>query len=100
MIAVIAIVPAVILRALLWSKLNADIYATISLADVTLKNYAFVTLYLAHVVALVIITFGPLKVPVRFLFLPIIYGTMQWSSAGFFWLPLATCVVLAIARFC
>lgn len=99
-LAVIALVPAVILRALLWSKVSTDIYATISLADVTLKNSVLVALYLAHVVALMAVTFGPLKVPTRFVFLPIGQGAMQWSSSGFFWMPLASCTVLVIARLC
>ena len=99
-IALIAMVPAVILRALLSVKFAYSIDATISLADITLKGYAFAILYLAHVVVLMTITFGLLKVSTRFAFLPILYGAMQWSSAGFFWLPLATCVVLVLARVC
>lgn len=99
-VALIAMVPAVILRALLSVKFGYSIDATISLADVTLKNYALTSLYLAHVVVLITITFGLLKVSTRFVFLPIMYGTMHWSSAGFFWLPLATCVVLVLARVC
>ena len=100
LVALIAMVPAVILRSLLSVKFGDSFDATISLADVTFKTYAFVTLYLAHVVVLTTITFGVLKVSLRFLFLPIMYGTMQWSSAGFFWLPLATCSLLVIVRFC
>ena len=99
-LAVIAMVPAVILRALLWSKVSTDIYANISLADLTLKNCVLVMLYLAHVVALMAVTFGPLKVPTRFVFLPIGQGAMQWSSSGLFWMPLASCTVLVIARLC
>lgn len=99
-VALIAMVPAVILRALLSVKFGYSIDPTISLADVAFKNYAFVTLYLAHVIVLMTITFGLLKVSTRFIFLPIMYGTMQWSSGGFSWIPLATCVVLVLARFC
>jgi hypothetical protein len=99
-LAVIALLPAVILRALLWSKVSTDVYATISLSDVTLKNCVLVALYLAHIVALLAVTFGPLKVPLQFAFLPISQGAMQWSSPGFFWMPLVSCTVLVIARRC
>ena len=93
-IAMIAMLPAVVLRALLSAKFGDNIDASISLADVTFINYALVTLYLAHVVVLMTITFGLLKVSLRFAFLPIMYGTMQWSSVGFFYLPLAACAFL------
>ena len=98
LIALVAVVPAVILRALLSMKFGPAIDATISLADVGLKDYGLAALYLGHVVVLMWITFGPLKVPTQFVALPILYGAMMWSSRSFFWLPLATCAVLVAAR--
>lgn len=98
-IALIALVPSLVLRALLSIKFGNSVDATISLADVTLKNCVLTGLYLAHVVVLIKITFGEFKLSSRSAFLPICYGAMQWSSTGFVWLPFATCVVLITGHF-
>lgn len=94
LIALIAMIPAIILRALLWSKLGTDIYATIALSDISLQSYGLVTLYLSHVVILMAVTFGPLKVPAQFASLPIMYGAMSWHGTFWLWMPLLVCVFM------
>ena len=86
--------PAVILRALSQAKFGLGVGATISLGDVSLQGFVFAGLYLAHVVVLVAITCGPLKVPSSFASLPILYGAMPWTLSSAPWMPLLTCTLL------
>ena len=94
LIALITMVPAVILRALSQVKFGSGVGATISLADVSQQGFVFAGVYLAHVVVLVVITCGPLKVPMRFAPLAIMYGAMPWTSSNWSWVPLVTCTFL------
>ena len=98
-LALIASVPTIILRSVLSVKFGNSIDATVSIADVTFKNYALVTLYLAHVVALITIMFGLFKLSIQTASLPIMYGAVQWSSTGYFWLPLAACAAVVVGHF-
>ena len=93
-IALITMVPAVLLRALSQVKFGSGAGATISFADVSPQGFVFAGLYLVHVVVLVAITCGPLKVPTRFAPLAIMYGAMPWTSSNWTWMPLVTCTFL------
>ncbi|MBC7709363.1 MAG: hypothetical protein H7203_04830, partial [Rhizobacter sp.] len=93
-IALITMLPAVILRALSQVKFGSAVGATISFADVSPQGFVFAGLYLVHVVVLVAITCGPLKVPTRFAPLAIMYGAMPWTSSNWSWMPLLTCTFL------
>ena len=93
-IALITMLPAVTLRALSQVKFGSAVGATISLGDVSLQGFVFAGLYLLHVVVLVAITCGPLKVPTSFAPLAIMYGAMPWTSSNWSWMPLVTCTFL------
>ncbi len=93
LIALIAMPPAAVLRALMQVEFGPDLQSTVSLADVTLQSVGFSALYLLHVVVLVSLMCGPLKVPAQFASLPIMYGAMGWHGTFWLWLPLLVCVV-------
>lgn len=95
-VAVIALVPALVLRAAAWVKVPLILDVSASLLDITPLSYLSAALYLLHVAVLTAITFGPLKVAQRFVFTPIYFGTFISSSRGWSWWPFIACAVLVI----
>ena len=96
--AVLSLPPAIILRALIAVKHSYELNAVIALADISTQGYLTVTLKLVYVAALIVITFGWLRVPTRFAFLPLFWGIMPWSRPVFMWLPLVACVVIVVGH--
>lgn len=53
---------------------------------------------LAYLSVLIVVTFGWLRAPLRFAFLPIYWGAMHSSSNTWQWLPLVACVIIVIGH--
>lgn len=95
-IAVIALLPAFVLRAAAWVKIPATDEASASLFDIAPLGYFSAALYVLHVAVLIALTFGPLKVPLRFAFLPIQFGAFSFVTRGWSWWTLIFCAVLVV----
>ncbi len=96
--AVLSLPPAIVLRALVALEHRSGSPAAISLIDVSSKGYLTVLLTLIFLAAMIVVTFGWLRAPTRFAFLPIYWGATQWTSLTWSWLPLAACVVIVIGH--
>ncbi len=90
--------PAVALRALVAIKHPYEPSSVISLADVSTQGFLLSLITLVTVVAMIVITFGWLRAPMRFATVPILWGVMQWSSSTWYWLPLIACIVIVIGH--
>jgi hypothetical protein len=92
-ISAIALLPAAVLRALVWEKSGTDSSLPLVLHDLQFGYVESAALYLLHVAALMAITFGPLKVPARVAGMTIYFGAMVWSRQGWSSAPAISCVV-------
>lgn len=95
-IAVIALLPAFVLRAAAWLKIPWTLDVSASLFDITLLGYLSAALYLLHVAVLTALTFGLFQVAQRFAFMPIYFSSFIASSRGWSWWPFTACAVLVI----
>lgn len=98
LVVLIAMVPAVMLRALLSLKLGTSVDATIAFADVTVKTYGVAVLYLASVAVPLAITCGLLKVPLRSALFFLMYPPMYGALFGYWWMSWASCATVLFVQ--
>ena len=91
-------VPAIVLRALVAAERSASFDGTLSLASVPMQAYVGQALLLAYVAALIVITFGGLRVPARFAGFPICFGVQPGVSWAWQWVPLVACAIIVVAH--
>jgi hypothetical protein len=99
-LAIISVVPFVILRAVITMKLANTVNATATLADVPFAGYALAVFFVAHVALLIALTFGLFRVPLRFVFAPVLYAPTLGISKGWSWFPLGICAILIVSVWC
>ena len=98
LVALLCLPPAIALRALMAIKDQNSLDAVISLADVPMQGFLLAGLTLVYLATLIVVTFGWLRAPIRFAFLPIYWGAMLWSGSRWQWLPLVACVIIVIGH--
>lgn len=96
--ALLCLVPAVALRTLSAIKAPDSLKAVISLADVTAHGAWSQALILAFAAIPIVIAFGWLRAPLRFVSFPLYVGAMQWSGSTWLWVSPIACVLILVGH--
>ena len=96
--ALLCLPPAIALRALMAIKDQNSLDAVISLADVPMEGFLLAGLTLVDLATLIVVTFGWLRAPTRFVGFPIFWGVTLWSGSTGQWRPLIACIVIVIGH--
>lgn len=90
--------PAIALRPFTTAKWPDSLGGAIALADIPMHDFLSSGLMLGCWATLIVVTFGWLRAPARFAFLPIYWGAVLWSSSTWRWLPLVACASIVIGH--